>query len=135
MRSGERMSELLNDLLDFNRVTLRGRLTVSPKRLDLGELAHHEMSMLQAAHAGTTLQLSVSGSCKGMWDASRIGQVLANLANQALSAAQELRISEALGRSRTLSDARRGAAPSVTFNGHEPLAAAAAGLHPAPPRM
>ena len=84
VRGGERMSELLNDLLDYNRVSLGGRLSISRKWLDLRELAVDEVRMLQGAHPGTDLRLSVEGDCNGRWDASRIRQVLANLVDNAV---------------------------------------------------
>ncbi len=84
VRGGERMTELLNDLLDYNRVSLGGRLSITRKATDLADVAVDEVRMLRAAHPDTKLDLTITGSCKGTWDDLRIRQALTNLVDNAV---------------------------------------------------
>jgi signal transduction histidine kinase len=82
--STSRMSEMVNDLLDFTRTQLGGTLPVRPEPTDLDRVCHDVVAELQAFHPDRVLTLRCSGDLKGHWDASRMAQLLSNLASNAL---------------------------------------------------
>ena len=78
-RSGERMRQLLDDLLDYNRTSLRTGVRVEPAQIDLATVCCEELDVLRAALPESTLEFSASGPTRGRWDPSRIRQVVSNL--------------------------------------------------------
>jgi signal transduction histidine kinase len=83
MRSGERMRQLLDDLLDFNRTELHIGLRVSSKPIDLAPVCREEIELLRTALPTSTIEFETVGATQGNWDASRIRQVLSNLVTNA----------------------------------------------------
>lgn len=79
MRSGERMRQLLDDLLDYNRTSLDVGIRVTPEPVDLTTVCHEEIELLRAALPGSTIEFVAEGVTQGSWDASRIKQVVSNL--------------------------------------------------------
>ncbi|OLS60129.1 hybrid sensor histidine kinase/response regulator [Pseudomonas putida] len=76
---------LIEDMLDVSRIRT-GKLSISPSRFDLGQLAGRlvENFAAQAAAAGSVIELEGSGVLEGTWDEFRIEQVIANLLSNAL---------------------------------------------------
>jgi signal transduction histidine kinase len=83
MRSGERMSHLLDDLLDYNRTSLDIGIRVSSKPTELTTVCREEIDMLRTALPTSTIEFATEGDTQGSWDASRIRQVLNNLVTNA----------------------------------------------------
>jgi signal transduction histidine kinase len=83
IRSGERMRQLLDDLLDYNRTSLQVGLRVSPEPLDLCKLCNEELDLLRAAWPRSRIEFTSPGAAHGHWDASRIKQVISNLVSNA----------------------------------------------------
>ncbi|MGM9489907.1 ATP-binding protein [Ideonella sp. YS5] len=83
MRSGERMKELLDDLLDYNRSSLHIGLRVTPQPVDLATVCQEEIELLRTALPASTIEFVAEGRTKGNWDPSRIKQVLSNLVTNA----------------------------------------------------
>ena len=79
IRSGERMKQLLDDLLDYNRVSLDIGLRVIPESVDLSQVCREEIEVLSAALPASTIEFTTEGSIQGSWDASRIKQGISNL--------------------------------------------------------
>ncbi|MCM5682797.1 sensor histidine kinase [Schlegelella sp. S2-27] len=79
MRSGERMRQLLDDLLDYNRTSLDIGIRVTPHRVDLARVCREEIELLQAALPASTIEFATEGVTQGSWDASRVKQVVSNL--------------------------------------------------------
>ncbi|WP_284618020.1 sensor histidine kinase [Aquabacterium humicola] len=79
MRGGERMQQLLDDLLDFNRVSLKVGIRVTPQPVDLGTACLEEVELLRAALPAASIEFVTQGDAQGSWDASRIKQVVSNL--------------------------------------------------------
>jgi signal transduction histidine kinase len=79
INSGARMQALLNDLLDFNRVTLGLGIRVTPTPTDLASLCAEELEGIRAAHPDHSVELEVpavatvygtadvSGNCSTTW--------------------------------------------------------------------
>ncbi|MBW8831065.1 MAG: sensor histidine kinase [Burkholderiales bacterium] len=89
MRSGQRMAELLDDLLDFNRVSMGGRLEVEPRPGDLVETCRQEVEMQRSAHPSARIEFEAPSTCPGVWDVSRIRQAVGNLIGNAIKYGDE----------------------------------------------
>jgi signal transduction histidine kinase len=84
VRSGERMRELLDDLLDYSRTSLEAGIAVHRQTIDLNAVCRDEIDLLQTALGRQDLRFS--GPMEpvfGFWDGSRVRQALANLVSNA----------------------------------------------------
>jgi PAS domain S-box-containing protein len=81
--SGERMSRMIDQLLDFTRVRLGGTLPLSPKRVDLASVVRASIDELTEVH-GRRVELEISGDALGSWDADRLSQLFSNLVVNAI---------------------------------------------------
>jgi hypothetical protein len=79
IRGGERMRELLDDLLDYSRAGLDLGIPIAPASMDLAVACQEEIELQRAAWPENTIELSIKGPTHGVWDASRLRQVLGNL--------------------------------------------------------
>ncbi|MFG6413094.1 ATP-binding protein [Roseateles sp. DC23W] len=77
------MTRLIEDMLDIARIQ-HGKLSIRPRRTDLGELARAIVADFTALYRDVPLALEVQDGIVGEWDDSRIGQVLVNLLSNAL---------------------------------------------------
>jgi PAS domain S-box-containing protein len=82
--SAERMDAIIGDLLDLTKVRLGGGIEVRRRPTDGHELSARIVDEMKAAHPGREIRLRVAGDGSGRWDASRIEQVVSNLASNAL---------------------------------------------------
>jgi signal transduction histidine kinase len=79
----QRLGRLVNDLLDTTQVSA-GRFQTHRVHTDLAELAHEVVALQQPTTGRHRLILECPDQVDGDWDGERIGQVLANLVNNAL---------------------------------------------------
>lgn len=77
------MTRLIEDMLDIARIR-HGKLSIRPRRTDLGELARAIVADFAALYRDVPLTLEAADGVVGEWDDSRIGQVLVNLLSNAL---------------------------------------------------
>jgi signal transduction histidine kinase len=79
------MIRLIDDMLDVSRMK-SGTLSIRPGKVELMGLLERVVNdlSLQAAAAGSTLQLAAHGPVDGWWDEFRIEQVIVNLLTNAL---------------------------------------------------
>ncbi|MFG6433852.1 hybrid sensor histidine kinase/response regulator [Roseateles sp. LYH14W] len=77
------MTRLIEDMLDISRIQ-HGRLSIHPRRTDLGELAGRVVADFEPQYQQVGLTLSAQPGIVGEWDDSRIAQVLVNLLSNAL---------------------------------------------------
>jgi phosphoserine phosphatase RsbU/P len=84
LQTQERMTQLVNDLLDVTRARAGGGIPVSPEAMDLGELVLRAVAELHATHPDARVELEVEGATGGRWDQARLHQVLTNLLANAL---------------------------------------------------
>jgi PAS domain S-box-containing protein len=87
-RSGRRMAEMIETLLDFADVRFSARLPISPMPMDLVEVIRGVIEETLAANPGREIHLDVNGGdveVRGTWDAARIAQVASNLLGNALA--------------------------------------------------
>jgi len=79
IRSGERMRELLDKLLVYNRARLGMGFEVEKADVDLAQECREEIELLQALMPETRIHFQAPESLRGMFDAGHIREALANL--------------------------------------------------------
>jgi PAS domain S-box-containing protein len=84
-RNIERMTELLNQLLDVSRITA-DRLGLSTAEVDLAALTLDAIDRLREPldASGSTLAVDASSPVTGNWDRLRLAQVITNLVSNAI---------------------------------------------------
>src|SRR5262249_17781487 len=84
-RQIERLSKLVDELLDVSRITA-GRLALELEDVDLAEVAHESAHRMgeDFAKAGCELTETLNGPVKGRWDRMRLEQIVTNLLSNAL---------------------------------------------------
>jgi signal transduction histidine kinase len=83
-RATNRMTEMIETLLDFARVGSLGKLQVSPASTDLGDRAREIVDESRTAWPDRTIDLDIRGDPRGQWDPARIDQAISNLVVNAL---------------------------------------------------
>jgi signal transduction histidine kinase len=78
------MSKLINNLLDFTRTRLGQSLPVKQDEIDLAQVCRQTVAEVAAAHSGRTIDFSCPESLQGIFDATRINQMLSNLIGNAI---------------------------------------------------
>lgn len=82
--SGQRMTKLINDLIDFTRTHLGAGLPVRPKHADIGQLCTNVVDELRTFHPERVIRLSGPSSLYTAFDSDRIAQVLSNVIGNAI---------------------------------------------------
>ncbi|HEY5798846.1 MAG TPA: HAMP domain-containing sensor histidine kinase, partial [Burkholderiaceae bacterium] len=82
--SGQRMSKLINDLIDFTRTHLGSGLPVKPRKADLAEVCMNVIDEMRTLHAERVIAFDVIGKADAVVDDDRISQVLSNLIGNAI---------------------------------------------------
>jgi signal transduction histidine kinase len=83
-RTTERMSRMIDALLDLARLELGGRLELERAPVDLVEVARRVIDEQQESSSRHTIQLAGETSLVGNWDAARLERVLDNLVGNAV---------------------------------------------------
>jgi PAS domain S-box-containing protein len=84
-RSGERLADLIESLLDVSRIAT-GRFDLNPQSFDLTDALHESLERLRESAARARCELSVTAdpAIVGTWDKLRLEQVINNLLSNAL---------------------------------------------------
>lgn len=82
-RSADRMTKLLESLLNYNLVGLGRRMVLNRAPVDLAGECAQEVEILRAAFPHRDIDLTISGDCRGHFDASRMREALTNLVSNA----------------------------------------------------
>jgi signal transduction histidine kinase len=82
-RSAAAMTTMVNDLLEYARTELGGKIPVSQSRGDLRTICQAAVDEATVAHPDCDFKLSFEGVTTGDFDASRLSQVFSNLLNNA----------------------------------------------------
>ena len=83
-RSVERMDELLADLSDFTRLRFGIALPVERKPANLSHVCNRIIEETRDAHPDYRISFDMRGDLSGLWDITRIGQLLSNLIRNAV---------------------------------------------------
>jgi PAS domain S-box-containing protein len=96
-RGGERLTELVETLLDVSRIAT-GRFSLSRRGFDLARSVEDVVERFreQAVRDGCELSLQLEGPLQGEWDLLRVEQVLTNLLSNALKYAAGTPVSVSL---------------------------------------
>ena len=82
-RSAAAMTTMVNDLLEYARTELGGKMPVDPSLGDLRDICAHAVEEASAAHPECEFELLCEGETIGDFDAPRLSQVFSNLLNNA----------------------------------------------------
>jgi signal transduction histidine kinase len=82
--SAQRMSKLINDLIDFTRSQLGKKLPVNLQPSNLAKVCADIIEEQEIANPEYAFVLSAEGSFDGHWDEQRIAQVFSNLLGNAI---------------------------------------------------
>jgi hypothetical protein len=85
IRSGERLTDLIEALLDVSRLAT-GKLELNPESFDLTEAARDVVDRVRDAAISSQCDLTIRGEpgITGRWDRLRIEQILTNLISNAI---------------------------------------------------
>ena len=84
MHGVERMTALLDSLLELNRAGLGQQMPLRRDPCDLYQACTAEIQLLRTASPGATIDFMAQGDAHGMFDASRVRQALSNLVTNAI---------------------------------------------------
>jgi signal transduction histidine kinase len=82
--SGQRMSKLIGDLIDFTRTHLGSGIPIKPKRMNLAEVCMNVVEELRTSHPERIIDFSSFAREDVFADDDRLAQVLSNLIGNAL---------------------------------------------------
>lgn len=82
--AAERMSRMIDQLLDFTRIRVGGGLQLNRSRINLIELCGQVVDEVEAANPQCTITLEARGNTDGLWDRDRLLQVFSNLVGNAV---------------------------------------------------
>jgi signal transduction histidine kinase len=84
LSSVERMTRMIEQLLDFARVRQGRGIPLHVGRVDLGEVCRQAIQELEDANPQASIQLEEVGDICGVWDPDRLAQVVSNLVGNAV---------------------------------------------------
>lgn len=82
--SARRISAMVDQVLDFSRLRVRGSLPCNRRSTNLGIIAAGVVDEMDLAHGGRTIDLRNEGNLDGQWDADRLARMIANLISNGL---------------------------------------------------
>lgn len=82
--SANRMSRMIEDLLDLTRTRFGEQIPIVPTPLDLAPLCRQVIAEFEGRRPPRELRFTATGDLHGEWDADRIAQVLSNLVGNAI---------------------------------------------------
>jgi two-component system sensor histidine kinase/response regulator len=84
LSSGQRMSRMIEDMLDMARARLAGGIPLKREAAELGALVDRVVGEIQTAHSERRIEIQKTGDLNGNWDGERLAQVVSNLLGNAL---------------------------------------------------
>ena len=84
LSSGQRMSRMIEDMLDMARARLAGGIPLKREAAELGALVDRVVGEIQTAWPERRIEIQKTGDLDGNWDGERLAQVVSNLLGNAL---------------------------------------------------
>lgn len=84
IKSTDRATRILDDLLDLARSTFGTEIPVSKTQTNLADLSETIAEELRSVHSSRVINVAYEGDPNGLWDAGRLGQALSNLIANAI---------------------------------------------------
>jgi signal transduction histidine kinase len=84
LSSAQRMTHMIEDLLDVTRARVAGGIPIRPEPMDLQPVLDRVLNELRAIHPTRVIEVNSHGDLHGSWDSERLAQVISNLATNAL---------------------------------------------------
>ena len=78
-RSCERMSRMIDQMLDFSRARSGGGIQIQRRNADLAEICGRALAEIHALFPARNVKLDARGNCGGNWDSVRLEQICASL--------------------------------------------------------
>lgn len=82
-RSAAMMTSMVNDLLEYARTQLGGKMPLKPTSADMGDICRAALHDSVAAHPRCRFDADITGNLVGQFDPVRLQQVVTNLLNNA----------------------------------------------------
>ncbi len=82
--SARRISAMVDQVLDFTRLRVRGSLPCTRRVTNLGLIAASVVDEMDLAHPGRQIELEHEGNLDGQWDADRLARMISNLVSNGL---------------------------------------------------
>jgi signal transduction histidine kinase len=79
LSSGQRMSRMIDQLLDFTRARAGGGIAVSPREANLADLCSQAVGELELVYPDRKIRCDFAGDQGGTWDPDRLLQIISNL--------------------------------------------------------
>ncbi len=80
----KRMTELINNLLEFTELNLGRGVVINRSLIDLSEHSEKIVQEIQLAYPKIDITIDTTDNIKGKWDASRLEQMMTNLITNAI---------------------------------------------------
>jgi signal transduction histidine kinase len=84
MASAKRISAMVDQVLDFTRLRVRGSLPCNRRLSNLGLIVASVVDEMDLAHPGRQIELEHDGNLDGRWDGDRLTRLVSNLVSNAL---------------------------------------------------
>jgi signal transduction histidine kinase len=82
--SARRISAMVDQVLDFTRLRVRGSLPCNRRLSNLGLIAASVVDEMDLAHPGRLIELEHDGNLDGQWDSDRLTRMISNLVSNGL---------------------------------------------------
>jgi signal transduction histidine kinase len=82
--SAARMTQIIEQLMDFTRSRLGDRIPIAPQHIELKAVCQRVIEELELAHPGCSIRLDSDGPIAGDWDPDRLAQAISNVIGNAL---------------------------------------------------
>jgi len=83
LKSGQRMTRMIDQLLDVTRARAGGGIQVEPSEMNLANLCAQAIGELELAFPSWTMKGEITGELDGRWDPDRLSQIVSNLVSNA----------------------------------------------------
>jgi two-component system sensor histidine kinase/response regulator len=84
LSSANRMTRMIEDLLDVTRARVGGGIPIHRQPMDLHPVLDRVLGELRAIHPKRKIDVVAHGDLRGEWDSERLAQVVSNLVTNAL---------------------------------------------------